>query len=116
MSTQTTDGAEADMTGGPGQVRIEPWSEDDLDLRGKAAEMGLTEDEYAFYAAVAQTVPRRSCSAAECSGRSPLDLVNEVQDLPVDWWIRKQDQALVRAVKRLLAAGKAASPRRPGLP
>ncbi|MEV8516309.1 type I restriction enzyme endonuclease domain-containing protein [Dactylosporangium sp. NPDC051484] len=38
-----------------------------------------------------------------CWATSARDLVRELQDLPVDWWIREQPQALVRTkVKRLL--------------
>jgi len=72
--------------------------------RGKAAQMGLTEDEYAFYTAVAQ-----NDSAKELLGDAKLsliarELVQALQDLPVDWWIREQAQALVRSkVRRLLA-------------
>ncbi|MGW3606520.1 type I restriction endonuclease subunit R [Micromonospora sp. NPDC005161] len=72
--------------------------------RGKAAEMGLTEDEYAFYTAVAQNESAKEMLGDGVLGQIARDLVKELQDLPVDWWIREQAQALVRSkVKRLLA-------------
>ncbi|MEU8153138.1 type I restriction endonuclease subunit R [Micromonospora sp. NPDC048986] len=72
--------------------------------RGKAAEMGLTEDEYAFYTAVAQNESATELLGDVVLGQIAKDLVRELQDLPIDWWIREQAQALVRSkVKRLLA-------------
>ncbi|MEU8080727.1 type I restriction enzyme endonuclease domain-containing protein [Catellatospora citrea] len=72
--------------------------------RGKAAEMGLSEDEYAFYTAVAQNESAKELLGDEVLGKIAKELVEKLQDLPVDWWIREQAQALVRTtVKRLLA-------------
>ncbi len=72
--------------------------------RGKAAEMGLTEDEYAFYTAVAQNESAKEVLGDPMLCNIAKDLVTELQRLPVDWWIREQTQALVRTkVKRLLA-------------
>ena len=74
------------------------------DDRGKAAEMGLTEDEYAFYTAVAQNESAKEVLGDPMLCNIAKDLVTELQQLPVDWWIREQTQALVRTkVKRLLA-------------
>ena len=66
--------------------------------------MGLTEDEYAFYTAVAQNESAKELMGDEVLGKIAKDLVAELHDLPVDWWVREQAQALVRSkVKRLLA-------------
>ena len=72
--------------------------------RGKAAEMGLSEDEYAFYTAVAQNESAKDLLGDAKLGQIAKSLVDALQDLPVDWWIREQAQALVRTkIKRLLA-------------
>ncbi len=71
--------------------------------RGRAAELGLTEDEYAFYTAVAQNESARELLGDPVLGQLAKELVVALQDLPVDWWIREQAQARVRTtVKRLL--------------
>jgi type I restriction enzyme R subunit len=65
---------------------------------------GLTEDEYAFYTAVAHNQSAKELLGDAILGQIAKDLVAQLQDLPVDWWIREQAKALVRTkVRRLLA-------------
>ncbi|MEH1128372.1 type I restriction endonuclease subunit R [Micromonospora sp. CPCC 206061] len=72
--------------------------------RGRAAELGLTEDELAFYDAVAQNDSAKQLLGDAVLADIAKALVQELQDLPRDWHIRDQAQALVRSkVKRLLA-------------
>lgn len=72
--------------------------------RGKAAEMGLSQDEYAFYTAVAQNESAKDVLGDAKLSQLAKELVERLQNLPVDWWIREQAQALVRTtVRRLLA-------------
>lgn len=72
--------------------------------RDKATKLGLSQDEYAFYTAVAQNESARQILGDAVLGEIARALVRELQDLPVDWWVRGQAQALVRTkVKRLLA-------------
>jgi type I restriction enzyme R subunit len=71
--------------------------------RGRAAELGLTEDELAFYDAVAQNDSAKDVLGDALLAQIAKALVAELQDLPRDWHIRDQAQALVRSkVKRLL--------------
>jgi type I restriction enzyme R subunit len=71
--------------------------------RGRAAELGLSEDELAFYDAVAQNDSAKEILGDAVLAEIAKALVLELQDLPRDWHIRDQAQALVRSkVKRLL--------------
>lgn len=73
--------------------------------RGRARELGLSEDELAFYDAVATNEPAVHELGTDVLAQIARDLVQAVRaDVTVDWTVREQVQARLRAkIKRLLA-------------